>query len=55
MTIYSCHRSRNILWKNYKEKQFNMSVESTLSDYVGVDIERDSEGNVHMTQPQLIQ
>jgi hypothetical protein len=30
-------------------------MEGTLSDYVGVNIERGDDGIIHMTQPQLIQ
>jgi Reverse transcriptase (RNA-dependent DNA polymerase) len=37
------------------QQVFNISVEGTLNDYVGVNIERASDGTVHMTQPQLIQ
>jgi hypothetical protein len=35
------------------KQQFNISEEGTLSDYVGVNIERASDGSIHMTQPQL--
>jgi hypothetical protein len=35
--------------------KFNISIEATLSDYVGVNIERRDDGTIHMTQPQLIQ
>jgi Reverse transcriptase (RNA-dependent DNA polymerase) len=35
--------------------KFNISIEGTLSDYVGINIERRDDGTIHMTQPQLIQ
>jgi hypothetical protein len=37
------------------QETFNISVEGTLKDYVGVNIERAPDGTVHMTQPQPIQ
>jgi Reverse transcriptase (RNA-dependent DNA polymerase) len=33
---------------------FNISIEGDVSDYVGVNIERQKDGTIHMTQPQLI-
>jgi hypothetical protein len=35
--------------------KFNISIEGTLSDYVGVNLERRDDSTKHMTQPQLIQ
>jgi Reverse transcriptase (RNA-dependent DNA polymerase) len=31
---------------------FNISIEGDVSDYVGVNIERQKDGTIHMTQPQ---
>jgi hypothetical protein len=36
------------------KKCFNISVEGTLSDYVGVNIERTEDGKILMTQPNMI-
>ena len=36
------------------QKQFNISIEGTLADYVGVNIERTDEGTINMTQPNII-
>ncbi len=39
----------------YKIKQhFNISVEGTLADYVGVNIEKQQDGSFNMTQPNII-
>jgi Reverse transcriptase (RNA-dependent DNA polymerase) len=35
-------------------KRFNISIEGTLSDYVGVNIQRTDDGEIHMTQPNII-
>ena len=37
------------------QTRFNISVEGDVSDYVGVNIEKQEDGTIHMTQPQLIQ
>jgi Reverse transcriptase (RNA-dependent DNA polymerase) len=34
--------------------KFTISVKGTLSDYVGVNIERTDDGKIHMTQPNII-
>jgi hypothetical protein len=36
------------------QKHFNISIEGTLADYVGVNIERTDEGIIYMTQPNII-
>jgi hypothetical protein len=36
------------------KKRFNISVEGTLSDYVGVNIKRTEDGKILMTQPNMI-
>jgi hypothetical protein len=36
------------------QERLNISVEGTLSDYVGVNIERTEDGKIHMTQPNII-
>ena len=37
------------------QAKFNISIEGDVSDYVGVNIEKQEDGSIHMTQPQLIQ
>jgi hypothetical protein len=36
------------------QSHFNISVEGTLQDYVGVNIERQEDNTIHMTQPNII-
>jgi hypothetical protein len=36
------------------QEVFNISIEGNLSDYVGVNIERTGNGQIHMTQPNII-
>lgn len=36
------------------QSRFNISIEGDVSDYVGVNIEKQEDGTIHMTQPQLI-
>jgi hypothetical protein len=38
----------------FMKSNFNISVEGTLSEYVGVSIERSEDGKIHMTQPNII-
>jgi Reverse transcriptase (RNA-dependent DNA polymerase) len=35
-------------------ERFNISVEGTISDYVGVNVERTEDGKIHMSQPNII-
>jgi Reverse transcriptase (RNA-dependent DNA polymerase) len=36
------------------QQEFKISVEGSLSDYVGVNIERTTDGKIHMSQPNII-
>jgi Reverse transcriptase (RNA-dependent DNA polymerase) len=36
------------------QDKFNIIIEGDVSDYVGVIIERQEDGTIHMTQPQLV-
>jgi hypothetical protein len=36
------------------KNKFKISVEGSLSDYVGVNIERTDDGKIHMTQPNIV-
>jgi Reverse transcriptase (RNA-dependent DNA polymerase) len=35
-------------------EKFNISVEGSISDYVGVNVERTEDGKIHMSQPKII-
>ena len=40
--------------KSIKEAGLNVTVEGTLEDFLGVNIERKEDGTIHLTQPHLI-
>ena len=40
--------------KNTKKEKLNITIKGDLQDFLGVKIERKSDGSIHLTQPHLI-
>ena len=50
-----CSQELDKIVKQMKDVNLNITEEVTLEDFLGVNIDRQADGTIHLTQPQLIE